>query len=76
MNVEKIRKKLAGGFQPFVIRTSDGSEFEVPHPEFIALGKYEVAVVDREGEIDLLDPLHIVSIKSLMGRNGSRKSAS
>ena len=76
MNVEKIRKKLTGGFQPFMIRTSDGREFEVPHPEFIAIGKYEVAVVDKEGDIDLLDPLHIVSIKSLMGRNGSRKPAS
>ena len=76
MNVEKIRKKLTGGFQPFMIRTSDGREFEVPHPEFIAIGKYEVAVVDKEGDIDLLDPLHIVSIKSLMGRNGARKSAS
>ncbi len=65
MNVEKIRKKLIGGFQPFVIRTSDGREFDVPHPEFIAIGKYEVAVVDKEGDIDLLDPLHIVSIKSL-----------
>jgi len=76
MNLEKIRKKLSGGFQPFVIRTSDGREFEVPHPEFIAIGKYEVAVVDKEGDIDLLDPLHIVSIKSLVGRNGSRNTPS
>jgi hypothetical protein len=30
MNVEKIRKKLTGGFQPFVIRTSGGREFKVP----------------------------------------------
>ena len=76
MNIEKIRKKLHGGFQPFVIRTSDGNEFEVPHPDFIALGKYEVAVVDKEGDIDLLDPLHIVSLKSLSSRtkngNGGR----
>lgn len=69
MNLEKIRKKLTGGFQPFIIRTSDGREFEVPHPEFIALGKWEVAVVDQNGDIDLLDPLHIVSLKSLAGRN-------
>lgn len=73
MNVEKIRKKLIDGFQPFVIRTADGREFDVPHPEFIAIGKYEVAVVDKEGDIDLLDPLHIVSIKSLTGRSRGRK---
>ena len=75
MNLDKIRKKLSGGFQPFLIRTSDGRELEVPHPEFIAVGKYEVAVVDKKGDIDLLDPLHIVSIKSLSGRNKGRKQA-
>ena len=34
--------------------------------ETYAIGKYEVAVVD-EGDIDLLDPLNIVSLKSLLG---------
>ena len=66
---------MTAGSQRFMIRTSDGREFEVPHPEFIAIGKYEVAVVDKEGDIDLLDPLHIVSIKSLAGKNGSRKTS-
>ena len=45
MNLDLIRKKLSGGFQPFVIRTSDGREFKVPHPEFIMVGKYAVAPV-------------------------------
>jgi len=47
----------------------------VPHPEFIMFGKFEVAVVDRDGDIDLLDPLHIVSLKSLTGRNGAGAKA-
>jgi hypothetical protein len=77
VNTEKIRRKLSGGFRPLVIRTSDGREFELPHPEFIAIGKYEVAVVDKDGDIDLLDPLHFVSLKSGAGRNGgSRKTRS
>jgi len=63
MNVEKIRKHLSGGFRPFVLRTSDGREYQIPHPEFIALGKYYVAVVDSKGDLDILEPLHIVSIK-------------
>ena len=67
MNLDHIRKKLTGGFQPFVIRTSDGREFKVPHPEFITVGKYEVAVVGHDGHIDTLAPLHIVSVKSLSG---------
>lgn len=64
MNVERIRKKLSGGFRPFVLRTSDGREYAVPHAEFIMVGKHEVAVLDSEGSIDLLDPLHIVSLNS------------
>lgn len=75
MDLDLIRKRLTGGFQPFVIRTSDGREFNVPHPEFIAVGKYEVAVVDRDGHIDTLAPLHIVSIKSLTGRGRKNRQA-
>jgi hypothetical protein len=63
MNVEKIRKHLSGGFRPFVLRTSDGGEYQIPHPEFIALGKCYVAVVDSRGDMDILEPLHIVSMK-------------
>ena len=69
MNVEKIRKHLSGGFRPFVLRTSDGREYQIPHPEFIALGKYDVVVVDPNGEIDILDALHIVSIKLIKPDN-------
>jgi hypothetical protein len=32
---------------------------------FIALAKYYVAVVDSRGDLDILEPLHIVSIKLL-----------
>jgi hypothetical protein len=62
MNVEKIRRHLSGGFRPFILRTSDGREYQIPHPEFILLGKYYVAVVDSRGDMDILEPLHIVSI--------------
>lgn len=75
VNIEKIRKRVTGGFQPFILRTSDGREYSVPHPEFIMFGKFEVAVVDRDGDIDLLDPQHIVSLKSLTGRNGAGAKA-
>jgi hypothetical protein len=71
MNVEKIKRRMAGGFRPFVLRASDGRHYEVPHPEFIAIGKYDVAVVDKKGDIDILDPLHIVSLKMLKARDGA-----
>ena len=75
VNLDLIRKKLSGGFQPFVIRTSDGREFKVPHPEFIMVGKYAVAVVDADGDIDTIAALHIASIKDLAGRRGGRRAA-
>jgi hypothetical protein len=71
MNIEKIRKRLSGGFRPFVLRTSDGREYRVRHPEFVALGKSDVAVVDKDGDINVLDALHIVSIKIPKARNGA-----
>lgn len=46
-----------------MIRTSDGKQYPVPHPEFIAVGKFAVAVVDKKGFIDNLDPLQVVSIQ-------------
>lgn len=70
MNIEKIRKQLSGGFRPIVLRTSAGREFPVPHPEFIAIGKSDVAVVDRSGDINILEALHIVSLKTPKSKNG------
>lgn len=70
MNIEKIRKHLTGGFRPFTLRTSDGREFQVPHPEFIALGKTDVVVVDKRGDIHILEALHVVSLKTPKSKNG------
>jgi hypothetical protein len=75
MNLEVIRKRMIGGFQPFVIRTSDGRELKVPHLEFIMVGRYAVAVVDADGDIDTIAALHIASIKDLTGRRSGRRAA-
>ena len=71
VNVAELKKRLSGGFRPFAIRTTDGQEFAIPHPEFILIGKYSVAVLDKQGYINHLDPLHIVCTKELSRRNGS-----
>ena len=70
MNIEKIRKQVTGGFRAFTLRTSDGRAFHVPHPEFIAFGKSDVAVVDRSGDINILEALHVVSLKTPKSKNG------
>jgi hypothetical protein len=63
VNVDDIRKRLGRGFVPFKIRTSDGGEFKVPHREFIYVTQRRVVVADRKGYVNVLDPLHIVSIE-------------
>jgi hypothetical protein len=63
MNLDEIRRRMQNGFRPFVIRTSDGKEYPVPHKEFIMVTKRSVVVADNEGFIDILDPLHISSLQ-------------
>ena len=63
MNIGDIQKRLEGGFIPFKIRTSDGCEFLVPHREFVFVTQRRVVVADKKGYVNVLDPLHIVSIE-------------
>lgn len=65
MNLEDIQRRLANGFRPFVLRTSDGREFSVPHKEFVFLTKRSVIIADEEGYVDILDPVHITSLREL-----------
>jgi len=65
MNMKRVRQRLAGGFRPFCLRTSDGHEYAVPHPEFVLIGENSLAVLDADREVATLDPLHIVAIKDL-----------
>ena len=63
MIVEDIRKRLRGGFVPFTVRTFDGEKFSVPHREFIFVTDRRVVIADKKGFVNVLDPLHIVSIQ-------------
>ena len=67
MNREMIRQQLVGQ-RPLTIRTSDGKEFPVPHPEFVLVGRHNIVIEDEKGLLDIIDPLHVVSI-----RPGSRR---
>lgn len=75
MNVQRIKKRLSGGgFRPFALRTSDGHEYAVRHPEMILIAPDSLAVVDDEGEIVTLDALHVVALKNLPAKeNGASK---
>ena len=74
MNVERIRRRLTGGFRPFCLRTLDGREYAVLHPECLLVGPHSLAVLDSDQEIVTLDALHIVAIKDLpIRKNGVSK---
>lgn len=63
MNVERIRRKLNNGFKPFSLYLSDGRKLHIPHPEFVAIGKNVVVVIDHQDQVNTVDPLHIVSLQ-------------
>ena len=65
MNISAIRERVSNGFEPFVLRLSDGSAVEVPHPDFIALGHRVAVVLDNKDRSRKIDVLHIVSIDDM-----------
>lgn len=74
LNLKPIRDRLGASFQPFTIRLSDGRSFDVPHPDFIAIGRGVVSVIDHEDGQHTLDALHIASINDVAPKqnpNGS-----
>jgi hypothetical protein len=74
MNRDIIRQQLAGR-GPFTIRTSDGEQFTVPHTEFVLIGRRNIVIEDAKGLLDIIDPMHVVSIRP--GRRGNaHKTAS
>jgi hypothetical protein len=64
LNLQHIRERLGANFEPFTIRLSDGRGFEIPHPDFIAVGRGVVLVVDEKDNSYKIDALHIVSLDS------------
>lgn len=62
MNTDLIRKRLRSQ-GPHVLRTSAGQEFHIPHPEFVLVGRRNVVIEDEEGQLEVIDPLHVVSIR-------------
>lgn len=62
INLNPIRDRLSGPFVPFVIHLSDGRKFEVPHRDFIAVGRGIISIVDQRDSTHTVDALHIVSI--------------
>ncbi len=78
MDIAGVREALhRQPFEPFVLRLADGRSLAIPHPDFVALGKRRVVVVDEDDATITIEPLLIVSIDTPAvkgkSRNGSRK---
>lgn len=65
MDAENIRAAVTRSpFQPFRLRMNDGREFFVPHPEYIAVARRIVVVIDPATEVAIhLEPLLIASMQ-------------
>lgn len=68
MNLDRIRERFTGEFRPFSLRTSDGREYAVMHPQELAVGPRGVVVVDRDGAFVILDAIHVVVLKDLASK--------
>ena len=73
MNRELIRQQLGSG-KGAIIRTSDGQRYAVAHPEFVLIGRHNVVVEQPNGYLDIIDPLHIVSIRPSHRRKARKVS--
>lgn len=62
LNLDHIRERLGGNFEPFAIHLSDGRSFSVPHPDFIAVGRGVIVVIDEADRSHKIDALHIASL--------------
>jgi hypothetical protein len=69
VDVQNIRNALhQQPFKPFVLRLADGRRFPIPHPDFVAVSKRAVAVIDStDGSAIILEPLLIISLETATG---------
>jgi hypothetical protein len=73
MNLEIIRERVKE-FRPFTLVTSSGNKYPVPHQDFIFFTVRTVVVATQQGNVVVLDPLHIVGLEDVPSRkNGKHK---
>ena len=78
MDIEGVREALhKQPFQPFLLRLADGRSLPVHHPDFLAVGKRRLVLIDETDGWLFLEPLMIVSIdqmkKTPPGGNGKKR---
>jgi hypothetical protein len=73
---QRVREFVhATPFKPFVIRTADGKEYRVNHPDFIAVGgpnTPNIYLEDLRGNATFLSALLITSVAHVNGKTARR----
>ena len=68
MTTDQLPKLInARPFRPFSLRTADGREVEVTHPENIAYGGGRIAIVMAGDDFEIIDLLLVPSLKTSAG---------
>ncbi len=65
MTIEQLRKAhRSQPFEPFVLRTADGREFKVSHPEALSISPLgrTIVVMTPDGAHEVIDLLPVASI--------------
>jgi|ABPW01.1.fsa_nt_gi hypothetical protein len=63
MDLEGVREALhREPFKPFDVCLADGRRIPVPHPDFVAVGKRRIIIVQPDDSSMFIEPLLILSI--------------
>ncbi len=79
MTIEQLRKvHRTQPFEPFVLRTADGREFEVNHPEVLSISPVgrTIVVMTPDGAHDVIDLLLVASLHITDGKPRRRRKRS
>jgi hypothetical protein len=65
MSTQDIRQAvLQRPFVPFTLRMNDGRSFHIPHPEYVAVSRRTVMVIDERSEVGVyVQPTLIASMR-------------
>jgi hypothetical protein len=77
MDTNTIREAiLRRPFKPFTLQMNDGRRFYIPHPEYVAVSRRAVLVVDSQTEAGVyLEPILISSLQYEDGEANSKVNA-
>lgn len=72
---DEVRKLMhAEPFIPFLVKTSDGKQYRVKHPDYVAISPKggRLTVYADEETSTTLNALHVVAVEPLRGRSRLR----